>query len=405
MKTLRFFLFLAISVLILVSLNTAQADWTDWSDYWTFTIETDENNPPNAPSNPSPSDGAINQSLSPTMRAYFSDPDGGTINTKFYGREQGGSFSLIYFDSVSSGSYCSFVWSGRSYETTYEWYATANDSLNQTQSSTWDFTTISEPVVPPNETNVAPTIDFIVVTAITNISAKVSWYTNQTDSDNRVQYGTNQSLIGSTWSSWGNNTLHPQITLSSLTNGTKYYYRVRSYNGTNSSLYNTSLISNFTTLTNAEQEELEEDNDTNQTYFEVEEEAVLAWKSFFHNIPRWKFSIEENATNQTTIKLPTQYTVEYFGLFWEHDVTVASISVYGYKDSTGFIRLPDATKINSSGYWKLPSQISKYDSVLLVPNSGFLDNIIGRVGNWLHKSDALVSTIIAIPTRVIKLWL
>jgi PKD repeat protein len=48
--------------------------------------------------------------------------------------------------NVASGSRASIKWNGRAYDTTYSWYAIANDGItNGPQSTTWSFTTRSEP--------------------------------------------------------------------------------------------------------------------------------------------------------------------------------------------------------------------------------------------------------------------
>ena len=59
--------------------------------------------------------------------------------------------SLLYTETnVSSDSTVNYTWSGREYGTTYEWYATANDSYNLVTSDIWNFSTT--PNNPPNIT-------------------------------------------------------------------------------------------------------------------------------------------------------------------------------------------------------------------------------------------------------------
>ena len=54
--------------------------------------------------------------------------------------------SLIGTDAgVSSGGTASTTWSDLEYETTYSWYAIADDGQDTTQSHVWDFTTESVP--------------------------------------------------------------------------------------------------------------------------------------------------------------------------------------------------------------------------------------------------------------------
>ena len=125
-------------------------------DAATFNV-TFVNNPPNTPSDPDPGDGETNVILNPTLSVYVSDPNGDTMNVSFYNADDD---SLIGTASaVSSGSNTSVTWSGRSYSTTYSWYAIANDSLLNNKSDTWSFTTKEQSSPPSSSATNDPTAD------------------------------------------------------------------------------------------------------------------------------------------------------------------------------------------------------------------------------------------------------
>ncbi len=116
---------------------------TTQSSTWSFNT----NYSPNSPSNPSPSDGAVGVSTSPTLSVDVSDPDGDSMDISFYDASDD---SLIGTDSgVASGGSASVTWSGLDLETSYSWYAVADDGSLTTQSSTWSF-----------QVNALPTADF-----------------------------------------------------------------------------------------------------------------------------------------------------------------------------------------------------------------------------------------------------
>ncbi|QKQ98822.1 hypothetical protein GKQ38_04845 [Candidatus Nanohaloarchaea archaeon] len=113
------------------------------SSTWSFTT----NYAPSAPSNPSPNNGQDTVSTSPTLSVDVSDPDGDSMDVRFYD----GNGDLIGTDtSVGSGYTASVTWSGLSTGTTYDWYAVADDGPETTSSSTWSFTTVHKPNQPFN---------------------------------------------------------------------------------------------------------------------------------------------------------------------------------------------------------------------------------------------------------------
>ncbi|MFH1102020.1 MAG: PKD domain-containing protein [Methanobacteriota archaeon] len=100
---------------------------------------TGSNHAPDQPTNPSPANGANEVDTSPTLSVTVSDPDGDSMDIRFY---NAAGDQLIGVDSaVSSGDTASVTWSGLQSSSQYSWYAVADDSQLQTTSNTWSFTT------------------------------------------------------------------------------------------------------------------------------------------------------------------------------------------------------------------------------------------------------------------------
>lgn len=90
-------------------------------------------------SNPSPSNDATGVSTSPTLSIDVSDADGDSCDVTFYNASDD---SVIGSDnSVASGGTASVTWSGLSNNTTYTWYAKADDGTDITTSPDYSFTT------------------------------------------------------------------------------------------------------------------------------------------------------------------------------------------------------------------------------------------------------------------------
>jgi hypothetical protein len=91
-----------------------------------------------------------------------------------------------------------------------------------------------------------PVISVVSVTDITDTSAEISWTTNSS-SDSRVNYGTTTALSTTAYAS-SNSTTH-NIILTSLTQGTKYYFEVESTDTSGTSTDNNGgAFYSFTTL-------------------------------------------------------------------------------------------------------------------------------------------------------------
>ncbi|HWR63973.1 MAG TPA: PKD domain-containing protein, partial [Candidatus Thermoplasmatota archaeon] len=107
--------------------------------------------PPQKPSNPSPADDQENVGLSVTLWVTVIDPDSNILSeVSFYNAVN--NLRVGYVRNVVNGknASCSFT---LPFDTTYAWYVTANDSLQQNQSDIWFFTTKQRP--PENQKPVA----------------------------------------------------------------------------------------------------------------------------------------------------------------------------------------------------------------------------------------------------------
>ncbi|MFC2032785.1 Ig-like domain-containing protein [Chloroflexota bacterium] len=101
------------------------------------------NNAPEQPSVPDPADGDEGVNLNPDLSVDVNDPDGDTMDVTFYDAATGGIIETDY--GVPSGSRALVEWSDLEANTTYGWYAVADDGINTNTSDTWIFTTGDEP--------------------------------------------------------------------------------------------------------------------------------------------------------------------------------------------------------------------------------------------------------------------
>ena len=137
-----------------------------------------ENSPPSKPVNPSPIDGAVDVSITTSLSVDVYDPDGDSMNVYFYW-DNG---TMIGVDTnVPSGGTASIGPLSLSYDTQYYWYAIANDTQFENQSSTWSFTTQLYPINHPPSKPFNPTPS----DESTNVSVNtdLSWQCNDPDGD------------------------------------------------------------------------------------------------------------------------------------------------------------------------------------------------------------------------------
>jgi chitodextrinase len=110
------------------------------SDTWQFTtFSPGVNHPPDKPTNPFPENNSENISLNTTVSVTVSDPDNDIMNVTFYDDLDQSLIDINY--NVLNGSIALGDWLNLNYNTSYSWYAIANDSKSETKSDTWSFTT------------------------------------------------------------------------------------------------------------------------------------------------------------------------------------------------------------------------------------------------------------------------
>ncbi len=117
------------------------------SDIWNFRTKIIVNQPPNKPTNPIPADGAEDVDIAPFLSVDVTDPDGDNMDVLFFDASDD---TLIGIDlNVASGGTASVQWTELSYNKTYSWYAVADDTVYETKSDTWSFTTKEVDNTPP----------------------------------------------------------------------------------------------------------------------------------------------------------------------------------------------------------------------------------------------------------------
>ncbi|EMR75198.1 hypothetical protein MBGDF03_00962 [Thermoplasmatales archaeon SCGC AB-540-F20] len=204
------------------------------SDTWTFTTML-QNDPPYKPSDPQPENNSTNVSINPTISVLVTDPDNDTMNISFYNASGG----LIGSDfNVSNGSRAEVNWSSLQYNTTYSWYAIANDSVFENRSDTWTFTTTQNR--PPNQPiNPDP---YNGETGV-DINVNLSWNCSDPDDDPLiydVYFGTT-SPLPKVASNHPENTYDP----GTMEYNTTYYWKIVAWDGYGAS--NASEEWNFST--------------------------------------------------------------------------------------------------------------------------------------------------------------
>lgn len=129
-------------------------NFSDWQGYETTIIDNTtisqivhvalSGHPPLKPINIHPAPGAINISVNPTLKVYVADPDEENMDVSFYDATTN---TLIgKASNILHNSNAQIVWFNLNYNTTYTWYAIANDSILQTPSDFWSFKTRVEPI-------------------------------------------------------------------------------------------------------------------------------------------------------------------------------------------------------------------------------------------------------------------
>ena len=194
------------------------------------------NHPPNEPIDPLPGNNSTNIRINPTMSVFVTDPDNDTMNVSFYNASDDSRIGVVF--NVSNGSRAEVIWPGLQHNTTYEWYAIANDSVFENRSDTWTFTTTQNR--PPNQPfNPDP---YSGETGV-DINADLSWNCSDPDDDPLtydVYFGT-ASPPPQVASNHSENTYDP----GTMKYNTMYYWKIVAWDDYGAS--NASEEWNFTT--------------------------------------------------------------------------------------------------------------------------------------------------------------
>jgi len=113
-----------------------------------------ENHPPNKPQSPNPEDEAKDICLNPMLSVLVTDIDDDSMDVCFFDASDD---SLIGVDNnVANNSRAEVEWPNLEYNTTYFWYAVANDTVFENYSIVWAFTTEDEQTEPPTISIIKP---------------------------------------------------------------------------------------------------------------------------------------------------------------------------------------------------------------------------------------------------------
>ena len=117
-------------------------DGEEYSSVYSINVQIEKNNPPFKPNNPFPDDHANDVGLNTLLSVDVFDPEGDTMDVSFY--QIDGTLIGCDYDIVS-GDTASIEWGNLNYNTSYNWYAVADDGDYQNQSIMWEFKTIEMP--------------------------------------------------------------------------------------------------------------------------------------------------------------------------------------------------------------------------------------------------------------------
>ncbi len=97
---------------------------------------------PLSPEDPEPEDDAVGVVLSPELSVFVDHSEGKSMSIEFYDAMEDSIIGVV--DDVESGERAGLIFEDLEYETSYEWYAVADDGELSAESDIWSFTTISE---------------------------------------------------------------------------------------------------------------------------------------------------------------------------------------------------------------------------------------------------------------------
>ncbi|MDK2891609.1 S-layer protein domain-containing protein, partial [Methanohalophilus sp.] len=114
------------------------------------------------------------------------------------------------------------------------------ENANGTDEATWTWNV---------DAIVAPVISDISETDIDTTSATINFAVDQDDAITQIAYSTSSDLSSPSLTTNETSGTTRDVLLSSLSEGTTYYYRIYAYNAVNDSIFSNSSIHNFTTIT------------------------------------------------------------------------------------------------------------------------------------------------------------
>ncbi len=189
------------------------------SNTWSFTTIA-AGTAPNTPALSSPSNNAINISISPTLSWNTStDATSYTLQVS----QNSGFNSYIFNQSV--GNILSKQISGLSNSQTYYWRVSASNSYGtSTNSNAWSFTTIAAGTAPNAPALSSPANNAINI----SIPPTLSWNASDRASGYTLQVSTSNSFGSTVYNQIGLTNINQQV--NGLSNSTKYYWRVNATN-------------------------------------------------------------------------------------------------------------------------------------------------------------------------------
>jgi len=217
-------------------------DLSATSSTWSFDTINDA---PSTPGNPSPANASTSVSTSPVLSVDVYDDNGDAMTVYFY---NGTSSELIATTSVSasgSTSTATTTWPGLTGNTTYQWYAVADDGDLSATSSTWSFETINDAPSTPGNPSPYNTEEDISIPVTLNVDV----YDSNGDAMTVYFYnGTSSELIATTSVSASGSTSTATTTWPGLSEHTTYQWYVVANDGKASA---TSSTWSFDTINNA----------------------------------------------------------------------------------------------------------------------------------------------------------
>jgi len=127
-------------------LNTCSINIDSNGGNGVFEVKVDVmSHPPDEPTNINPSDGVSGVSVDPTVLSVgVSDVDDDPLSVSFFDESDDSLIDSV--ENVESGETVTVEWDDLDFDTSYSWYVVVNDSVIESESNVFSFTTNSPPV-------------------------------------------------------------------------------------------------------------------------------------------------------------------------------------------------------------------------------------------------------------------